>query len=121
MEYPSPESHPFSSQDPILLFPWLHCTEANTWIMGMIQTIPTPAQSLFGSCAVSDTGSSTAEKHSQVPLFKPHGTYIYSLQAELMWFCNTASRAPLTAAAIETAVLLTTISFEGMPRILPAW
>lgn len=27
-----------------------------------------------------------------------------------MWFCNTAWRAPLTAAATETAILLTSIT-----------
>lgn len=85
----------------------LHRTEDNTWIMGMVQTIPTAAQCLFGPHALSDTGSSTGEKHLQVPHFKPHVTYTYSLQAELMWFCNTASRAPLTAAPTETAMLLT--------------
>lgn len=83
--------------------------EANSWIMGMIQPIPTPAQSLFGSCALSGTGSSTGERHLQVPHFNPHATYTYSQHTQLVWLCNTASRAPLTAAATETAILLTRI------------
>lgn len=40
-------------------------------------------------------------------ILSPMSPTLNSLQAELMWFCNTASRAPLTAAATETAMLLT--------------
>lgn len=118
MESLSPGSHFLPSQDSILSFPCLQSTEAVMGIMGMIQTIPAPAQSLFGSHALSNTGSSTREKHLGVPHFHPHATYTYS------HWCGSATQLwglLLLLLHSNCHAFNKDKGFEVMPRILPAW
>lgn len=75
----------------------------------MIQTVPTRAQCWFGSRLLSNTGSSTGEKHFRCHISSPVSATLTPSRLNWCGSASTALRAPLSAAATATALFLTRI------------